>query len=63
MTMLQTGRMFALVDLAMAHAMIGCWNAKYECSSWRPITAIQLAGSDGNVTSAHSCASGAAARI
>jgi hypothetical protein len=28
--------------------MIGCWNAKYTYVTWRPITAIQLADTDGN---------------
>lgn len=47
-TMLQTARLLALVDVGMADALIGCWDAKYEFSSWRPITAIQLADTDGN---------------
>jgi hypothetical protein len=32
----------------MADAIIGCWDAKYTYSTWRPITAIQLADTDGN---------------
>jgi len=28
--------------------VIGCWDAKYAYVFWRPITAIQLAGDDGN---------------
>jgi hypothetical protein len=32
----------------MADAIIGCWDAKYTYSSWRPITAINLADTDGN---------------
>ena len=28
--------------------MIACWDAKYAYPFWRPITAIQLAGTDGN---------------
>jgi hypothetical protein len=79
----QTAQLLALVNLGMSDAIIGCWDAKYTYSSWRPITAIQLGDTDGNdatapdsawtpliVTppfpeypSAHSCASGAAARI
>jgi hypothetical protein len=67
----------------MSDAMIGCWDAKYTYASWRPITAITLADTDGNpdtvadrqwtpfiptppfpeYPSAHSCASGAAARV
>ncbi len=47
-SMVQTVRLLALVNLAMADAIIGCWDAKYTYSSWRPITAIQLAAMDGN---------------
>jgi hypothetical protein len=47
-SMAQTARMLALVNLAMADAIIGCWDAKYTYSSWRPITAIQMGGTDGN---------------
>jgi hypothetical protein len=43
-----TARLLALVNLGMADAMIGCWDSKYLYSSWRPITAIQLADTDGN---------------
>jgi hypothetical protein len=80
---LQTARLLAHLNLAMADAMIGCWDAKYTYVSWRPITAIRLADPLENpetmpdsdwtplvVTppfpeypSAHSCASGAAARV
>ncbi len=82
-SLLQNARLLAEVNLAMSDSMIGCWDAKYTYVSWRPITAIQLADTDGNpdtladptwmpllVTppfpgypSAHSCASGAAARV
>lgn len=81
--MSQTAAVLALVNLAVADAAIGCWDAKYTYSFWRPITAITLGDSDGNdatagvpswtpliVTppfpeypSAHSCVSGAAARV
>jgi hypothetical protein len=47
-SMSQTARLLALVNLGMADAIIGCWDAKYTYSSWRPITAIQLADTDGN---------------
>jgi hypothetical protein len=40
--------MLALVNIGIADAIIGCWDAKYTYSSWRPITAIQLADTDGN---------------
>ncbi|MBF8186031.1 phosphatase PAP2 family protein [Nonomuraea sp. K274] len=45
---LQTARMFAMVDLAEADATIACYNEKAAWSFWRPISAIQLAGGDGN---------------
>jgi len=41
-------RLLALLDIAMADAEIGCWDAKYYFISWRPITAIALAAQDGN---------------
>jgi hypothetical protein len=44
----ETARLLALVNLGMADAMIGCWDSKYNYSFWRPITAIQLANTDGN---------------
>lgn len=47
-SMAQTARLLALVNLGMADAIIGCWDAKYNYSSWRPITAIQLGDTDGN---------------
>jgi hypothetical protein len=47
-SMSETARLLALVNLGMADAIIGCWDAKYTYSTWRPITAIQLAESDGN---------------
>ena len=46
--MSQTARLLALVNLGMADAIIGCWDAKYTYSTWRPITAIQLGDTDGN---------------
>jgi len=51
-------RLFALVALAMADAAIVAWDAKYETSLdlWRPETAIQLAGSDGNLATAEDTA-------
>ncbi len=41
-------RLFAQLNVALADAAIACWDAKYEYRSWRPETAIQLAGEDGN---------------
>ncbi len=42
------GRMFAAVDMSEADAIISAWHAKYLYGFWRPITAIQLADTDGN---------------
>lgn len=44
----ETARLFALVWTSSADALIGCWNAKYTYSFWRPVTAIRNGGIDGN---------------
>jgi hypothetical protein len=41
-------RMFAAVDMGEADAIIALWHAKYLYGFWRPITAINLADTDGN---------------
>jgi hypothetical protein len=41
-------RMFAAVDMSEADAIISAWHAKYLYGFWRPITAINLADTDGN---------------
>jgi hypothetical protein len=41
-------RMFAAVDMSVADAEISVWYAKYVYGFWRPITAINLADTDGN---------------
>ena len=40
--------MFALLNIALADAAIVSWDCKYGYNFWRPITAIQLADTDGN---------------
>ena len=47
-TLSDNARMFALLNIAIADAAIACWDAKYHYVFWRPITAIQLADTDGN---------------
>ena len=47
-SLLAHARLLALLDVAIADAGIGCWDAKYTYVSWRPITAITLADTDGN---------------
>jgi hypothetical protein len=41
-------RMFAAIDMATADIDITVWHAKYVYGFWRPITAINLADTDGN---------------
>ncbi len=43
-----SARFFAMVSAAQADALIGCWNAKYHFSFWRPVTAIRAGDTDGN---------------
>jgi len=47
-TTLKNARLFALLNLAIADAAIGCWEAKYTYVFWRPVTAIPEAAADGN---------------
>jgi hypothetical protein len=48
LTLSENARLFALLNVAMADAVISCWEAKYYYVFWRPVTAIVLAGTDGN---------------
>jgi PAP2 superfamily protein len=47
-TLLQNARILASLDVAIADAAIGCWDAKYAYNFWRPITAIRETADDGN---------------
>lgn len=44
----ESARMFAAADMSAADAIITVWHAKYTYGLWRPITAINLADTDGN---------------
>ena len=44
---LAAARLLAVTNTAMADAFIGCWDAKYHYSFWRPVTAIQQGDTDG----------------
>jgi hypothetical protein len=44
----ENARLFALLNVALADAAIVCWDMKFSCNLWRPITAIQEADTDGN---------------
>lgn len=45
-------RFLAALNLAIADALIACWDAKYHYEFWRPVTAIPLADDDGNPATA-----------
>jgi hypothetical protein len=40
----ENARLFALMDISTADAVIAVWNAKNTYNTWRPITAIENAG-------------------
>jgi YD repeat-containing protein len=46
---IETARLFAQLDVALADAGIAAWDSKYTYNAWRPITAIRDAALDGNV--------------
>lgn len=48
LSLLESARLFALLNYAMADAGIASWDAKYGYDLWRPIDAIREANSDGN---------------
>jgi hypothetical protein len=47
-SMLANARILALMNISLADSTIAIWNAKNTYDTWRPITAIQQADSDGN---------------
>jgi hypothetical protein len=47
-SLLTNARVLALMNMALADGVIAIWNAKNTFDTWRPITAIQQAGTDGN---------------
>jgi hypothetical protein len=48
----EAARMFAAIDMSVADAAISVWHAKYVYGFWRPVTAINLADTDGNPATA-----------
>jgi hypothetical protein len=48
LNLMETARLFALVDMAMADAYIAGWDSKLHYNFWRPYTAIRSAKFDGN---------------
>jgi membrane-associated phospholipid phosphatase len=51
-TLSQNARAFALLNLSFADSVIAFYDAKYTYDLWRPVTAIQKAGTDGNPATA-----------
>lgn len=51
-TLLDNARLFGELNVAIADSVIANWDAKYYFHSWRPITAIALADTDGNLATA-----------
>lgn len=44
----QSAHLFALMNISVADTVIAFFDAKYTYDLWRPVSAIQLAGSDNN---------------
>lgn len=43
-----TARMFALINMDIFDVYLATWESKYHFNTWRPVTAIRAAQSDGN---------------
>jgi hypothetical protein len=50
LTTSDTARLMAMLWAGYADAAIGCWNAKFTFSFWRPVTAIRVGGSNPALT-------------
>jgi hypothetical protein len=44
----EQARLYAMLNVAGADALINCWDDKEAWHFWRPVTAINLGGQDGN---------------
>jgi hypothetical protein len=49
MTLLDNAYLFGALNVAIADSVLASWDAKYHFHFWRPITAIRLADTDGNL--------------
>lgn len=47
LSLLESARTYALLNIALADASIAAWECKYTYNMWRPSTAIEMAESDG----------------
>ncbi len=48
LSLVESARLFALVDMALADSYIAGWDSKIHHNFWRPYTAIRNAANDGN---------------
>lgn len=48
LSLVESARLFALVDMALADSYIAGWDSKIHHNFWRPYTAIRNASNDGN---------------
>jgi PAP2 superfamily len=48
MSLEDSARLFALLNVALADVGISCWDCKYHFRFWRPIQGIRAADTDGN---------------
>jgi len=46
--LVDTARVLAMAHVVSADALVGCFDAKYAFTAWRPVQAIQRADTDGN---------------
>jgi hypothetical protein len=52
LSLVESARLFALLNVALTDAGIACWDAKYHYNFWRPVTAIIRGDEDGNAGTA-----------
>lgn len=55
-SVLEHARLMAMLWIAQADATLACFDSKYHFNYWRPTSAIQLAGTDGNPATAEDAA-------
>ncbi len=48
LSLAESARLFATLNIALTDAGIACWDAKYHFNFWRPVTAIPRAAGAGN---------------
>src|SRR5262249_194456 len=44
LSLVEDARLFVLLNISTADALIACWDAKYAYNFWRPVTAIHFSG-------------------